>query len=861
MRICIVDHLGTPYDGDTLERSGLGGSESAVICIARELVKAGFSVDVYNDCSGTAQYDGVTYRKRSDAGVYRTGPYDIFISSRSLVPFTEYTSIRHEAKKKVLWLHDTFVDNDALLEQYVVNGLIDEIWTLSDFHTSYITTCNHGVKRMQEVMKRKVWQTRNGVNLYNDYVDIQKKDKNLFVFNAAVDKGLPVLLNKIWPVFKTSAPAARLKVIGGYYKMHTMVEAQRTHWHQLKEQYDGKYDIEFTGVIPQKDVSKILEEASFMIYPQQFPETFSISLVEALANGVTPITGRFGAAEETAIEGGSWLMDYPATSNVLYQFDEEQHQNVFVKLAVEAYHNDYLWQQKANKGVIVREVCGWDKVALQWKQHIYKILGKYLPVEQYRQVTEINQRCKEIFNTRFGNDEDHVVDCRAERHMRVIVPFRNAELYIEDCIDSIITQDYDNWTLHLVDDGSTDKTIDIVNRKLASLNDYRITFQIAPGVGALANQMHVIDECHTYPGQEVTIVLIDGDDKLVNDPNIFKKISRLYVKGARMTYGSCWSEIDNIPLIAQDYPPDVKANKTYREHKFPWNIPYTHLRTFDARLIYDVDDSALRDSSGEYYRAGGDSALLYALLEACDPDHIVAVKDIWYRYNDAHPNCDYRINSEEQTRNANEILKKNVKNKRILIGIPTAQNIHAATFKSIYNQVIPEGYEVDFQFFYGYCIDQVRNLMAHYTIENGYDYIFFVDYDMEFGPDTLEDLLCHFDNDDVAIASALYRQRRTELVYEAYYNNDYGGVTHYTQLPAYSLGMEVAAVGFGCALVKTEALKSVGYPYFTYHHAIRIEDTISEDVDFCHKVTVKGWKIVLEPNVRCKHHGNITFEV
>jgi len=206
---------------------------------------------------------------------------------------------------------------------------------------------------------------------------------------------------------------------------------------------------------------------------------------------------------------------------------------------------------------------------------------------------------------------------------------------------------------------------------------------------------------------------------------------------------------------------------------------------------------------------------------------------------------------------------KNIKKKRILIGIPTAQNIHAATFKSIYDQIIPDGYEVDFQFFYGYCIDQVRNLMAHYTIENGYDYIFFVDYDMEFGPDTLENLLQFYDNgtDDVAIVSGLYRQRRNEVVYEAYRSNDQGGVEHLLQIPAFSIGMKVPAVGFGCALVKREALLAVGYPYFTYHHAIKIEDTVSEDIDFCQKVTARGWNIILEPNVKCKHHGNITFEV
>ena len=40
----------------------------------------------------------------------------------------------------------------------------------------------------------------------------------------------------------------------------------------------------------------------------------------------------------------------------------------------------------------------------------------------------------------------------------VIIPFFNAELYLKDTIESVISQRYKNWELILVDDGSTDKS-------------------------------------------------------------------------------------------------------------------------------------------------------------------------------------------------------------------------------------------------------------------------------------------------------------------------------------------------------------------------------------------------------------------
>ena len=50
------------------------------------------------------------------------------------------------------------------------------------------------------------------------------------------------------------------------------------------------------------------------------------------------------------------------------------------------------------------------------------------------------------------------------------LPVYNAELFIKDTIQSILNQTYHNFKLLIVDDGSTDKSIDIIN----SFNDKRI---------------------------------------------------------------------------------------------------------------------------------------------------------------------------------------------------------------------------------------------------------------------------------------------------------------------------------------------------------------------------------------------------
>ena len=87
----------------------------------------------------------------------------------------------------------------------------------------------------------------------------------------------------------------------------------------------------------------------------------------------------------------------------------------------------------------------------------------------------------------------------------IIVPVYNAEQYLCKCIDSILSQEYSNWELLLIDDGSKDSSKKIC--KSYSLKDKRIkTFsQKNSGPGAARNKG--LDEAN---GE--FIVFVDSDD-------------------------------------------------------------------------------------------------------------------------------------------------------------------------------------------------------------------------------------------------------------------------------------------------------------------------------------------------------------
>ena len=885
MKIAIIDIIGAPYNGLTPQERGLGGSESAVVWIAKELQELKLDITVFCSCNidhaFPGIFDGVTYLPLEELA--KDWQFDIVISSRTVIPFTDpkdipmlndnrayrfmdynlYDRIVSKAGQRILWMHDTFCLGDNMIEDLATGNRITDIFALSDFHLTYVANCAHGRKRNFEVLKQKLYITRNGAVKYKSQVDISAKDKNLFVYNASLSKGMTPLVKEIWPRVKQQIPRARLKVLGGFYKFQStaLPDQQEVDWRLMAEDPANRaLDIEFTGIVPQHQVADIMTEASYMIYPSTFPETYGISTLEAMLYNVPVITCRFGALEEVAIDEACYKIDYAIEPNGLFpEINKAQQIDKFVSMVVDAYNNTYLHQQKQYYCNIIKPIVGWDTVALQWKQHFFKRLGKYLSVDEYRRVTEITHRVHKIYKRRYHNLVDLQPYKQAkEQFIAVVTTFYNCQDYIAKCIESIATQDYDNYRVYLVDDASTDQTVETVLETLDALPEHiRARFNITVNqqrVGAVKNQIDIIRQLD----EDAIVMILDGDDSLVNDNTVFNYYNAVYDGTTEFTYGSCWSMVDNIPLVSQPYPDLVKQTKTYRQHHFNWILPYTHLRTFSRHLINDLDDSLFKDETGNWFRAGGDGSVFYALIEAADPVKVKCLQDIVYNYNDINPLNDYKVNSAEQTANANKITLMNTPKKKILIAIPTARNIEAETFKSIYDLKTPDGYDVTFQYFYGYNVDQVRNLIADWTI-NGFDYLFAVDSDISFPKDTLKKLLAH----DVDLVSGLYIQRKPgQHILEVYKFNDHGGVTNipYEEIKDRGL-VEIASCGFGCVLVKAEVFRAVGYPQFVYHSAINHANTISEDVDFCRKALAKGFTLWADTSVLCNHTGSWTFQV
>ena len=82
-------------------------------------------------------------------------------------------------------------------------------------------------------------------------------------------------------------------------------------------------------------------------------------------------------------------------------------------------------------------------------------------MKEYKTVCKINNFVHKVFGRRFSNVEEFIPRKSKEQRIVVITPVYNSENYIKRCIDSVNTQDYENYLHIIIDDASTDNTLSI----------------------------------------------------------------------------------------------------------------------------------------------------------------------------------------------------------------------------------------------------------------------------------------------------------------------------------------------------------------------------------------------------------------
>ena len=191
---------------------------------------------------------------------------------------------------------------------------------------------------------------------------------------------------------------------------------------------------------------------------------------------------------------------------------------------------------------------------------------------------------------------------------------------------------------------------------------------------------------------------------------------------------------------------------------------------------------------------------------------------------------------------------------KTLLAIPNSRFIEPECFLSVYE--LEKTGEVTLYMPPSHSIDLTRNLIAKYALDEGYDYILWVDSDMTLPKDALTKLMSH----DKDIVSEVYTYKQlggTNAVAKRFIptENDVYEDIPLEEIQSHKGIMEVDGVGFGCVLTKTEIFNHIKDPWFVLTHGM------GEDIDFCRKAQNAGYKIYLDTEVLAGHIGKILYNI
>jgi glycosyltransferase involved in cell wall biosynthesis len=236
--------------------------------------------------------------------------------------------------------------------------------------------------------------------------------------------------------------------------------------------------------------------------------------------------------------------------------------------------------------------------------------------------------------------------------MKIIIPFYNVENWIKTCIDSLKSQNFKDFKCVLIDDRSSDSSLEIAKQSISDDSRF-ILIKNEQKKFALRNIYEGIELLGPEPDD--IIVTIDGDDWLANQDSL-EIVNRYYSQFPEtlITYGSYIEVPSGIrPFNVTAYSKEVIESRSFREDI--WRA--SHLRTFKYKLWKSINIEDLKDSSGNFYRMTWDLAFMFPMLEMAG-NRIKFIQEILYCYNVSNPINDHKVDHSLQIKLEREIRGK-----------------------------------------------------------------------------------------------------------------------------------------------------------------------------------------------------------
>ena len=230
--------------------------------------------------------------------------------------------------------------------------------------------------------------------------------------------------------------------------------------------------------------------------------------------------------------------------------------------------------------------------------------------------------------------------------MIVITAFYNAEEYIERCVGSIIGQNHSDFKCYLIDDMSTDSSVD----KIKNMIEGDDRFELIINTNKKYKTLNFVDVLKDENISDDDIVVeIDGDDWLPNSSTLTRVKEAYSDENVWITNGNFKYATGEMGFSS----PQTNFD-TLRVDRFT----ASHLRTWRVFLWRNIKDEDHKDSNGDYLSINADLAYMLPMLEMAGPEHYKYLPEVNLVYNNLNPINDHKVNMDLVNKVAYEIRNK-----------------------------------------------------------------------------------------------------------------------------------------------------------------------------------------------------------
>ncbi len=301
MRVAFVDYAPWDYDAGTPDERPLGGSQSALCYHSRELAGQGHEVHLINGAGNARESHDVRVWPLAAATAEVLGRCSAVVIQNIAKRGRQLRTHMAPGAPLVLWTqHATDQPAMTALERPEVRDSFDAFAFVSHWQReTYLARFRLPPDRCR-VMRNAVGPAFLGLFDSADKALAAKHKPPVLAYTSTPFRGLDVLLEE-FPRIQSAVAGVTLAVYSSMRVYQVPADSDEANYGRLYEAARTMSHVKYVGSLPQPQLAEELGKISVLAYPNHFPETSCISVMEALAAGCRVVSSRLGALPETGL--------------------------------------------------------------------------------------------------------------------------------------------------------------------------------------------------------------------------------------------------------------------------------------------------------------------------------------------------------------------------------------------------------------------------------------------------------------------------------------------------------------------------------------------------------------------------------